>query len=284
MRILVFGGTGMLGRAVAAEGRRRGAAVLALSHAQADLTDRDRLFYWAKSFHPETVVNCAAFTRVDDCESEPERAELHNGRAVGHAAEAAEAVGAELLHVSSDYVFDGEASEPYAEDAATGPISVYGQSKLSGERHALRYDKALVVRASWLFGPGGPNFAATMRRLLLEGKVPLRVVDDQVGRPTYTPFLARALWELAGRGLTGILHYGNREAVSWHGFAREIARYVRPGTEVVPVATSEFPRPAPRPAYSVLDVSRFEEIAGRPVEPWVCGLAAYLDSLGEFKR
>lgn len=280
MRMLVFGGTGMLGRAVVAQGRRRH-AVLALSHAQADITDRERLLYWARAFAPTVVLNCAAFTQVDACESESERAMLHNGRAVANVVAAARAVGADLLHVSSDYVFDGRAREPYREDAATAPLSVYGQSKLLGEQEALAYERALVVRASWLFGPGGPNFVATIRRLILEGKTPLRVVDDQVGTPTYTPFLARALWDLAGKGLQGILHYRNREPVSWYGFAREIAAHVRSGTEVIPVTTAEFTRPAARPAYSVLDVSRFETTVDRRVEPWEWGLAAYLDFLGE---
>ncbi len=140
----------------------------------------------------------------------------------------------------------------------------------------LAWERSLVVRTSWLFGPGGPNFVATIRGRLAKGE-PLRVVDDQVGCPTYTPFLANALWELAGSGLTGVVHYRNRDAVSWHGFASEIARAVAPGATVTPVATTEFPRPARRPAYSVLDVARFEAATGRGVEPWLWGLAEYLD-------
>ena len=136
-----------------------------------------------------------------------------------------------------------------------------------------------MLRASWLFGDGGPNFVATMRRLIRQGHLPLRVVDDQIGCPTYTGSLARAIWELAARGMRGIVHYRDREAVSWHGFAVEIARALDPTAEVVPVPTSEFPRPAPRPAYSVLDVSRFETAVGRRVEPWASGLASYLEIL-----
>jgi dTDP-4-dehydrorhamnose reductase len=190
-------------------------------------------------------------------------------------------VGARLVHVSTDYVFDGTAREPYKETAPTGPLSVYGKSKLEGERRALEYDRALVVRTSWLFGPGGPNFVATMVGLIEAGKVPLRVVDDQVGCPTYAPFLASALLDLsqggARLGTTGIVHYRNREPVSWYAFATEIARQWAGGrVEVSPVTTAEFPRPAPRPAWSVLDVARFEEITGRLVEPWVWGLAETL--------
>lgn len=279
MRCLVLGGTGMLGRAVVREARSRGHAALGLSHSQADLTDRERLLHWAGFFRPDVVINCAAFTRVDACETETETAFRVNGEAVANAAAAADSAGARLLHVSSDYVFDGTAGEPYKEDAATAPVSAYGRSKLLGERHALAYPRGLAVRTSWLFGPGGPNFAATMVNLIRQGKLPLRVVDDQVGRPTYTGFLARALVDLAPAQITGIVHYGNREPVSWYAFAAAIARLVSAKAEVLPVSTAEFPRPARRPAYSVLAVDRFEETVGRPVEPWEAGLAEYLAML-----
>ena len=275
MRCLVLGGTGMLGQAVVREARTRGHAALGLSHAQADVTRRDRLRFWADSFRPDVVINCAAFTKVDACETDPNTAFRVNGEAVANVAAAADRAGARLLHVSTDYVFDGTAREPYKEDAATAPLSVYGRSKLEGERHALAYGRGLVVRTSWLFGPGGPNFAATMVNLIRQGKLPLRVVDDQVGRPTYTGFLARALVDLAPLGTTGIVHYGNREPVSWYAFAATIARLVSGKAEVLPVTTAEFPRPAPRPAYSVLAVDRFEEAVGRSVEPWEAGLIKY---------
>ena len=266
----------MLGQAVVREARTRGHAALGLSHAQADVTRRDRLRFWADSFRPDVVINCAAFTKVDACETDPNTAFRVNGEAVANVAAAADHAGARLLHVSTDYVFDGTAREPYKEDAATAPLSIYGRSKLEGERHALAYGRGLVVRTSWLFGPGGPNFAATMVNLIRQGKLPLRVVDDQVGRPTYTGFLARALVDLAPLGTTGIVHYGNREPVSWYAFAATIARLVSGKAEVLPVTTAEFPRPAPRPAYSVLAVDRFEEAVGRPVEPWEAGLIEYL--------
>ncbi len=291
MRALVFGGTGMLGRAAVAEGRRRGYPVLGLSHRQADLTDPGRLLAWAREFRPEAVLNCAAFTVVDECESDPAKATAVNGEGVGHAAAAAAAADAVLVHVSSDYVFDGAGSAPYGEAAATAPISAYGRSKLAGEEQALAYERSVVVRTSWLFGPGGANFVTTMLRLIANGTDPLRVVDDQVGAPTYTPYLARALWDLAERAhapagaspgeerATGLVHYRNREPVSWYGFAREIARSWAPGVGVVPVTTDEFPRPARRPAYSVLAVDRVERLRGRVVEPWAAGLASYLDHL-----
>lgn len=281
MRGVVLGATGMLGRRVVSEGRRRGHAVLGLSRAQADVTDREGLLRWARDYRPEVVVNCAAMTAVDACESEEERAFAVNARGAGNAAAAARAIGARLVHVSTDYVFDGRGGEPYGEDAATGPLSVYGRSKLAGEEEVAAGGggETLVVRTSWLFGPGGGNFVTTMLRLLERGTDPLRVVDDQVGCPTYAPYLARALWELVGIGSEGLVHYRNREPVSWYGFAREIVASWRPDVGVEPVATEAFPRPAPRPAYSVLAVDRFEALAGRPVESWRAGLGEYLDRL-----
>jgi dTDP-4-dehydrorhamnose reductase len=285
----------MLGRAVTAAARRRGFPALALSHTQADVRNRERLLYWAREFRPELVVNAAAYTKVDQAETEREAAFAVNGAAVEAVAEAASvatAGGAVLLQVSTDYVFDGvrsATSEPYKEDAPTAPLSVYGASKLAGERLALQYGRSLVVRTSWLFGPGGPNFVATIVRLLREGK-PLRVVDDQCGGPTYTPYLAAALLDLAplaAGGLGGVVHYQNREPVTWYGLACEIARLASgpaAAAAVVPVSTAEFPRPAVRPAFSVLDVGRFEAAVGRRVEPWEMGLSEYMKSLAGGER
>jgi dTDP-4-dehydrorhamnose reductase len=295
VRGLIFGGTGMLGRAVVAEARRRGKAALALSYGQADVADAERVTYWAETFRPDVVVNCAAYTRVDDCEGDEAAATAVNGDAVAHVAAAAARVGARLVQVSTDYVFDGRAEAPYREDAATAPLSAYGRSKLAGERRALAGDGAdrtassgaqrtassgeqrnLVVRTSWLFGPGGPNFVAAIVGQIEQGKRQLRVVDDQTGCPTYTPYLARAIWDLAAAGATGVFHYRNREPVTWFGFAREIAHLLDCSVGVTPATTAETPRPAPRPAYSVLDVTRFEKTVGRRVEPWGLGLVEYL--------
>ena len=285
MRTLVLGGGGMLGGAVLAAARARGWPALALSHVQADVGDEARLDHWMAAFGPEAVINCAAYTRVDDCETQPERALAVNGEGVGRVARAAERRGARLVQVSTDYVFDGDARQrPYAEDDATGPRSAYGRSKLLGEERALAYGRSLVVRTSWLFGAGGPNFVTAIVRQIDGGARQLRVVADQVGAPTYTRFLARALLDLAPLAATGIVHYRNCEPVSWYSFAVAIARW-RPGAdgvvEVVPVTTAEMPRPAPRPAYSVLAVERCEALLGRPVESWELGLAEYLSQLRE---
>jgi dTDP-4-dehydrorhamnose reductase len=282
MRTLILGGGGMLGLAVVREARRRQLPALALGRAQADVRDPVGLRRWCAEFHPEVVINCAAYTKVDLCEGEGQaEAMAVNGDAVGTVAAAAAEVGARLVQPSTDYVFDGAADEPYREDAATAPLSVYGRSKLVGEQRALAAG-GLVVRTSWLFGTGGPNFVATVVRLIDGGERPLRIVDDQVGAPTYTPFLASALLDLATAGASGTLHYRNYPPASWYAFASEIARAWptdRGVVEVRAMKTAELARPAPRPAYSVLSVERCEAILGRTVEPWLAGLSEYLSEL-----
>ncbi len=276
MRTLVLGGTGIVGRALVREGRSRGWPVLGLSHGQGDISDRRRVDELCAAFRPALIVNCAAFTQVDLCEAEPERALAVNGAAVGNLVRAAEAVGARLIHLSTDYVFDGRATAPYTEDHPTAPQSSYGRSKLEGERQALASDRSLVVRTSWIFGRGGANFVDTIAGRIRSGQKSFRVVDDQVGAPTWAPFLASAVSDLGEWGTTGLVHYQNRPALSWCGFAREIARRLDPGVEVTPITTAEAPRPAPRPAYSVLAVDRFEKLAGRTVESWHEGLTNHL--------
>jgi dTDP-4-dehydrorhamnose reductase len=276
MRTLVLGGTGIVGRAVVREGRRRGWPVLGLSHGQAEITDRQRLDDACAAFRPGLIVNCAAFTQVDLCEAEPERALAVNGAAVGSLVRVAETSGARLVHLSTDYVFDGRATAPYAEDHPTAPQSSYGRSKLEGEIQALASDRSLVVRTSWIFGAGGANFVDTIAGRIRGGQKSFRVVDDQLGAPTWAPFLARALADLGEWGTTGLVHYQNRPPVTWYEFAREIALRLDPGVEITPISTADAPRPAPRPAYSVLAVDRFERLAGRTVESWHEGLANHL--------
>jgi dTDP-4-dehydrorhamnose reductase len=281
MRTLILGGSGMLGKALVASGRERGWPTLALPRRHADIRDAARVRFWCEDFRPQVVVNSAAYTKVDLCEGEGrEEAFAVNADAVATVAAESRRVGARLVQISSDYVFAGDGHDAYREDSPTGPISVYGESKLRGEQAALVEANSLVVRASWLFGPDGPNFAATIVRLIMRGDDPLRVVDDQVGAPTYTPFLARAILDLAASGAQGLVHYRNHPACSWYAFAVEIARawpVAGKVTRVEPTNTAAMSRPAARPPYSVLDVQHCERLLGRPVEPWLGGLAEYLD-------
>lgn len=263
----------MLGTALVELLVSRGERYVGLSRAELDICDAVSVRRTLEEIRPRRVFNAAAFTEVDACEDRRDHAMEVNGYAVGRLARAALDVGATLVHVSSDYVFDGTATIPYREDDATSPSSVYGESKLQGEIEALTVPGTLIVRASWLFGPGGSNFVTTIAKAARE-QSELRVVDDQRGAPTYTPFLAEALISLAQHNCEGIWHYRNREDVTWYEFARAIVGVWRASCDVIPVTTDEFPRKAKRPAYSVLDISSFEEQLG-PASPWLQGLKSY---------
>jgi dTDP-4-dehydrorhamnose reductase len=269
MRLLITGAAGMLGRDVAAAAGRSGHDVVALTRAQLDIADRTAVQNAIADVRPDAVVNCAAWTDVDGAEADEPGATRINGDGAGHLAEAAPY----LVHVSSDYVFDGHGTEPYREEDATAPLSAYGRSKLAGERavQAANPDHA-IVRSSWLFGAGGKNFVDTMLRLAAE-RDELRVVDDQVGCPTYTGHLAEALVTIAENRTKGILHVVGAGACSWFELARTALEEQHLTTRIEPCTTAEFPRPAPRPAYSVLGSTRPD---APTLPPWRDGLRAYL--------
>jgi len=279
-RAVVLGAAGQLGREVADELRRRGVDVLAADRRRADLSDTDTTSALAIRFGASAVYNCAAYTDVDGCESEPEAALEINGRAPARLA-AALPRHCRLIHVSTDYVFDGRGRRPYREEDTTAPATAYGRSKLGAER-AVADAGGLVVRTSWVFGPEGTNFVSAIAARLGSGE-PLRVVSDQIGCPTYAPFLARALVDLQAAGAAGIVHYCNAPAISWHGFAVAIVGALGLSAEVEPIATADLPRPAVRPAYSVLDTGRFESITNRRVEEWTSGLEDYFARLAQGK-
>lgn len=275
MRILVTGAAGMLGCDVVAAAQAAGHEVVALARAELDIADAGAVDAAVAGARPDAVVNCAAWTDVDGAESEEAAATRVNADGTALLGRAAAAAGAHLVHVSTDYVFDGTGTRPYLESDATGPATAYGRSKLAGER-ALDLSRAAVVRASWLFGAHGPNFAATMLRLAGE-RDELTVVDDQVGIPTYTGHLAPALVRLAEDGTSGILHAAGSDPCSWRDFARAIFAAAGHEVTVHPGATADLGRPAPRPAYSVLGTERDHD--GVRLPAWRDGLAAYLDEI-----
>lgn len=293
MKVWVAGAKGMLGRALSRRLEELDVAALLTDHAL-DVSDPRAVDAFARRERPTHVLNATGYTRVDDAEAEEEAARATNALGAEHLARAALEGGSRFVHFSTDYVFDGRATEPYTEDAATHPQSAYGRTKLEGERRVLSLDPtrdgAYVVRTSWLFGEHGKNFVQTMLGLLAT-RDELKVVADQVGRPTYTRDLAAAALELAGVGGSngprrpGVYHFANADSVSWYGFAVairesaiELGFPVR-ASRVVPVTTAEFPRPASRPSYSVLDTTRIESALGRAPRSFRAALRDYLTNI-----
>jgi dTDP-4-dehydrorhamnose reductase len=273
MRLLITGAAGMLGQDVVAAALAAGHDPVALSRAELDITDAEAVDAAVDGVKPDAVVNCAAWTNVDGAETNEPEAVAVNGEGAGHVAAAAARGGAWTVHVSSDYVFDGERREPYLESAPTNPASAYGRSKLAGEHAVAESAPGLstVVRSSWLFGAGGPCFPATILQLA-SGRSELTVVDDQVGCPTFTGHLAPALVELCTTRRPGVLHVAGSGRCSWFEFATAIVAAAGLECEVQPIPTTDMPRPATRPAYSVLRTER-----GAPQLPeWQLGLEQYM--------
>jgi dTDP-4-dehydrorhamnose reductase len=269
MRLLVTGAAGMLGRDVTAAAEGAGHDVVALSRRDLDITDANAVNAAVAAAQPDAVINCAAWTDVDGAEAHEGDATRVNGIGAGNLAAAAPY----LVHVSSDYVFDGSATEPYVEADRTGPVSAYGRSKLAGEQAVARHGHHAIVRSSWLFGHG-KNFVATMLRLA-ELRDEVNVVADQIGCPTFSGHLAPALVEIAENRLTGVLHVAGAGQCSWYELAEATFEEAGTGTVAQPVTTAEFPRPAMRPAWSVLRSTRPDA----PVlPPWREGLSTYLRS------
>jgi dTDP-4-dehydrorhamnose reductase len=276
MRLLVTGAAGMLGVDVVAAARGGGHEVTALSRAELDITDAAAVSAAINAATPDAVINCAAFTDVDGAEMEAAAAQAINGAAAGHVAAATAAQGAWLVHVSTDYVFDGTGERPYVESDPVGPRSVYGATKLAGERAvaAAAPGAHTIVRTAWLFGAAGRCFPQTIARLAAE-RDQLTVVADQVGCPTFTGHLAPALVELAARrSVCGLAHVAGGGRCSWFEFAQEIVARSGAACEVRPVTTAEFPRPAPRPAWSVLVTERGKLVPS--LADWRSGLEEYM--------
>jgi dTDP-4-dehydrorhamnose reductase len=277
MRILVTGADGQLGRALrAASSLHAGHAYRFTTRLDMPIDDEARVRAVFAEWKPDLCINCAAYTAVDRAETERAEAFRINAEAVGRLAAACREAGVRLIHISTDYVFSGEARSPYREDDPTDPPSVYGASKLAGERLALREaPDSLVVRTSWVYYEEGKNFVRTMMRLMAE-RPSVGVVDDQWGCPTYAGDLAECLLRIAdgGRLTPGIYHYCNTGVITWHRFATAIRDILGSACEVRAITTAEYPTPARRPAYSVLDTGRIGEVFGIVPPPWRDSLEA----------
>jgi dTDP-4-dehydrorhamnose reductase len=272
----------MTGSALATRAKAQGDSSLALTRSELDIADDAAVSRCVREFRPDVVINAAAYTAVDRAESERDRAAQVNTAGAGNLARAAREASAAIVHVSTDYVFDGEASTPYKPDEPTNPRSVYGQTKLSGELEVrAANENHCIVRTSWVFSENGTNFVQTMLRLGRE-RSQLRVVNDQIGRPTYAGDLADALLTVADRLYRslvsrGTYHFANSGATTWFDFACSIFDMISntPPT-VLPISSGKYPTAAPRPRYSVLDTSSFTEEFGIDPRPWQEPLAEVL--------
>jgi dTDP-4-dehydrorhamnose reductase len=276
MRCLVTGAAGLLGSELTAFLRRQNEDVTGWDLPSHDVTDVDRIINDTHGVGPDALFHLAAWTDVDGCERDPARATSVNFQGAWAAALAAEEAGCKFIYLSTDYVFDGKSGRPYRENDAPNPVSAYGRSKLMGEQAVVRTcKKRFIVRSSWLYGKHGRNFVDTIRQKCSQ-QPQIQVVSDQVGSPTYARDLCRPLWELARSEAYGIYHLTNSGQCSWFQLAEEIVRLTGAQCEIVPVDTTAAGRPAPRPAFSVLENRNFKRKFGKVLRPWPDALKSYL--------
>jgi dTDP-4-dehydrorhamnose reductase len=283
--VLITGAGGMLAQSLARSLRARSIEPMMLNRAALDVSDEAAVRRVIGEHRPDVIFNCAAHTKVDLCEEQEDLAAAINGTGTANLAKGARDLGAKLVHYSTDFVFDGSGTRPYKPDDSTGPLSAYGRTKLLGEQAIQRINPKgwLIIRTSWLYGPGGPCFPQTMINAAKAGK-PLKVIDDQIGSPTFTCDLADATLELIDRGAGGVWHVCNAGSTSWHGFTAAILEEFGLRTDLSTTTSAEWkklrPASATRPAYSVMDVEPFARLVGRPMRPWREALHAYRVALG----
>jgi dTDP-4-dehydrorhamnose reductase len=287
MKILVTGADGQLGRCLQDRLRMTAHDGLALNRNQLDITDRQSVEAAIEGFRPDVIVNAAAYTAVDLAESGPEIVRQVNAEAVGYLAEAANKVGALLVQVSTDYVFDGRTPRPYRESDPVNPLNVYGSSKLAGEYYAAGAKRYFIVRAAWLFSEYGKNFLKSMLKLA-DGRETLQVVADQTGTPTYAGDLAATLIRVLEKGIpSGIYHYSGGRPCSWFQFSQAIFPHLgthRPELQlprVLPVTAAEYPSVASRPAYTVLDDAKLRTCLPRATGDWELAIQQVISVLAE---
>jgi len=285
MRILVTGSTGQLGSEVVRSFSQSGHEIIAPARQELDFLNPDEVADRVRRLQPDWVINCAAYTQVDRAESEVEQAFVINRDSAAQLAGAVAGYGGNVLHVSTDFVFDGKQSRPYREEDDARPLGVYGRSKREGEQ-AVRaaLPEAIVLRTAWVYGVHGHNFVKTILRVASDGK-PLRVVDDQVGSPTWARDIAGAIRALVQHRARGTYHYTNAGSTSWHGFATAIlaeateAGFALKTDSVEAIPTSGYPTPARRPAYSVLDTGKIQSLLTAPIPHWRDSLNRMLKEL-----
>ncbi|MGE6345425.1 dTDP-4-dehydrorhamnose reductase [Bacillus mycoides] len=279
MKVLVTGAKGQLGQDVLCLLENQPWEVFGFGREELDITNEEQVREKVLSIKPDIIIHTAAYTQVDQAESDEETAFKVNAEGTKYLAQAAEAVGAKFCYVSTDYVFDGTKNEPYKADDQTNPQTVYGKSKLVGEQYTQEYcSKNYIVRTSWVFGLYGNNFVKTMLRLA-EDRKELGIVHDQVGSPTYTADLARFIIDLVQTDKYGIYHGSNSGICSWYEFAKEIFEQSNIEVVVNPLTTEDFPRPAARPKYSVLDKGMIEQNGFESFQDWKKALKDFLKKL-----
>jgi len=273
MRLVVTGGSGQLAHAIQRFCTNH--EVLLPEEKELDLADPTAMARVIRELRPDVLVNAGAYTQVDLCETEPARAMQINGEAVGHLARICGETETLLVQISTDYVFDGRGQRPYLEEDPVGPVSMYGKSKLLGEQEARKAPQHLILRTAWLYDAWGNNFLNTMLKLAAE-RPSLKVVDDQKGTPTTCRALARQIQAALDGGWRGTVHATCAGETTWYGFAAEIFRQRGLGVDLQPCTTADFPRPAPRPAYSVLSGERRRSLGQDVMPPWKEALAEVL--------
>ena len=279
-RMLIIGSGGQLGTDMCNEATEAGYSVTGIDYPSIDIGDRESVFSWITSRRASVVVNCAAFTAVDNCESEKERAFLLNATGPGYIAEACTESGARMVHISTDYVFSGDKEGPYLESDPTEPSSVYGASKREGElRVAAKCANHQIFRIAWLYGLHGKNFVFTIRSVAEKntaGGGSIKVVNDQRGTPTFTIVVCRQAIKAQESDLTGIFHATNEGACTWFDSPSAIVKEAGIAVTVLPCSTEEFPRPAPRPKNSILENSRLKAAGIHCMRPWEAAFADFL--------
>lgn len=277
MRLLITGAKGQLGQDLTKVFSNSGYEVIAYDIEELDITDLDAVRDAVNELKPETIINSAAYTNVDGCESDFDVAFKVNATASGNLAKAAVENGADVLYVSTDYVFDGTGKRSYLESDEVNPASAYGRSKLAGEQALTSItDKYFIARTAWLYGHGGSNFVKTIQKVAKE-KGELKVVDDQRGSPTYTLDLANKIKEIIENSQYGTYHVTNSGSCTWYEFAKEILRLSNINAKLEPCKTDEFPRPAKRPAYSVLANDKLSIVGISPMRSWQEAINSYFE-------